>query len=146
MFGVPNYATYEHRMALLRGKNSQDVMHDKYIYYAHHREQVMQDCVELWQKYGGRVIDKTWTDHDAPISLLRKCWNLIRFLKHFEFHKIAHKLIPSTRFYIVLNIEREPGVKLADLKSEPPLSKTTEYSTGEIMPPIFDGWFLTFVN
>jgi SAM-dependent methyltransferase len=126
ILSVPNFATWEHRMGLLRGRNPQDPMDARFVYYAHHREPVMAECLELAARCGGRVTEHSWTDYAAPVPKARAAWNLLRFLKHGEFHKIAHVLIPSMRSYLFLRIERDPDAGEIPIVP-PPMVATREF-------------------
>ena len=126
ILSVPNFATWEHRAALLRGRNPQDHMDERFVYYAHHREPVMAECLELAARCGGRVIEHFWTDYAAPVTKARTAWNLVRYLRHLEFHKIAHVLIPAMRSYLFLRIERDMGAKEEPLPP-PPMADSREF-------------------
>lgn len=127
ILSVPNFATWEHRMALLRGRNPQDPMDARFVYYAHHREPVMAECLELAARCGGRVTEHFYTDYAAPVSPMRTGWNLLRYLRHLELHKIAHVLLPSMRSYLFLRIERDPDAKEMP-STEPPMSRSLEFA------------------
>jgi SAM-dependent methyltransferase len=127
LLSVPNFATWEHRMALLKGGNPQDPMDAKFIYYAHHREPVMEECEALARRCGGKVLEKRWTDYAPPVSGPRAAWNLLRYLRHLEFHKIAHALWPSMRSYLFLRIGRDEGAVTGPLPP-PPLAGSREFA------------------
>lgn len=127
ILSVPNFATWEKRFALLRGRNPQDPMDARFVYYAHHREPVMAECEDLARRCGGIVKERYWTDYAAPASGGRTAWNLLRYLRHLEFHKIAHVLLPSMRSYLFLRIERDPAAPEGPLPP-PPLAGSPEFA------------------
>ncbi|MDG5816912.1 methyltransferase domain-containing protein [Chitinispirillales bacterium ANBcel5] len=126
-FSVPNFATSEKRLQLLCGKNPQDLMDKRYIYYAHHREPVMQECVDLIAQCGGRIVEKRWFEGDGdtkPLSLLtRQMFHLYRG----RVHNLIHQLIPSTRRYILIRAARDLN-RTVSADCTPPLSVTREFT------------------
>jgi SAM-dependent methyltransferase len=62
---VPNFARWENRWKLLRGGNPQEPMDGRFVYYAHHFEPVMSDCLGWVRGSGGVVLEKKWTDFGA---------------------------------------------------------------------------------
>ncbi len=129
---VPNFANFEKRIALLRGSNPQDNMDSDYVYYAHHREPVMAECREWVKTCGGVVVEDCITDFEASTSFPLKIWNTARYLKHAEFHRIAHLLLPSMRDYIFLRCAKRPGFHLDKTETTPPLKRTGEFGS----PPL----------
>jgi SAM-dependent methyltransferase len=126
ILSAPNFATWEHRAALWRGRNPQDAMDERFVYYAHHREPVMAECRDLAARCGGRVVESFWTDYGPPASKARTAWNLLRYLRHLEFHKIAHVLVPSMRSYLFLRIERDMRAPDGPLPP-PPMADSREF-------------------
>ena len=127
ILSVPNFATWEKRFALLRGRNPQDHMDPRFVYYAHHREPVMAECEDLARRCGGIVREREWTDYGPQASAARTAWNLLRYLRHLEFHKIAHVLFPAMRSYLFLRIERDPAGREMTLPP-PPLAGSPEFA------------------
>lgn len=127
ILSVPNFATWEKRLALLRGRNPQDQMDQRFVYYAHHREPVMAECEELAHRCGGIVKERLWTDYGPHASVARTAWNMLRYLRHLEFHKLAHALFPAMRSYLFLRIERDPAGRDMTLPP-PPLAGSPEFA------------------
>jgi 2-polyprenyl-3-methyl-5-hydroxy-6-metoxy-1,4-benzoquinol methylase len=127
IFSVPNFATYKHRLDGLMGLNPQDVMHDTFIYYSHHREPVMHECITWVENNGGKILEKRWSDYLEPLSFLKQFWYLLRYLKHGEIHKIVHALVPSTRYYIFIRAQAKSPLSFLASELTPPLAKTKEY-------------------
>ena len=128
ILSVPNFAIFERRWDMLLGRNPQDVMDDRYIYYAHHREPVMAECLDLVRRCGGQVLEHRWTDYGPPAGAGGNAWNILRYLRHLEFHKIAHVLFPAMRAYLFIRAVRHPAADLDNWTAAPPLAATTEYA------------------
>src|SRR5690554_3941873 len=101
-FSVPNFATSEKRLQLLFGKNPQDNMDDQFIYYAHHREPVMKECIELIESCGGKIIENRWFEGDGDTKLLARIKRVLFHLYRKRIHFLIHFLVPSTRRYILI--------------------------------------------
>jgi 2-polyprenyl-3-methyl-5-hydroxy-6-metoxy-1,4-benzoquinol methylase len=126
LFSVPNFATSEKRIAMLKGINPQDPMDATYVYYAHHREPVMRECVDLIRQCGGIVNRAEWCDCDVAPGLPATLWHCLRHLRHGKLHRIVHQVLPSMRAYIIICATKDSGVSpQQDL--DPPLSKTREF-------------------
>lgn len=126
LFSVPNFATSEKRLALLRGKNPQDPMDEKYVYFAHHREPVMAECVDLINRCGGKVKKAEWSDCDIAPGWFSTLWHCLRYIRHGKIHRIIHQLFPSMRSYIIIQATRNNDyVFPKDIV--PPLGKTGEF-------------------
>jgi SAM-dependent methyltransferase len=127
ILSVPNFATSQKRVQLLRGENPQDRMDIKYIYYAHHREPVMNECIEMVKQCGGIIEEYEWSDFDIAPGIVNEIYYMLRCLKHKMFHRIVHQLIPSTRNYLFLRIRRDKNFKFDESSIIPPLSISGEY-------------------
>lgn len=125
ILSTPNFATWEHRMALLRGRNPQDPMDARFVYYAHHREPVMAECEDLVRRCGGTVLERKWTDYAPPVPAARRAWDMLRYLRRMEFHRIAHAAWPSMRSYLFLRVGR--GEEVTDPLPPPPLAASGEF-------------------
>ncbi len=134
VFSVPNFATYRHRLDGLLGRNPQDVMDERFIYYAHHREPVMQECVQWIEQCGGEILEKRWSDYLLPLSFFKQIVYLLRYLKHGEIHKIVHTLVPSTRFYIFIRARPKSSWSCQPSELVPPLAKTKEFQRFQSKP------------
>jgi SAM-dependent methyltransferase len=128
LFSTPNFAVSEKRVALLLGLNPQDPMDQRFVYYAHHREPVMKECIELVERCGGIVIDSEWSDFDAAPGMGSSVWELLRHLRHGHVHRLAHFFFPSMRSYLFLRIGRKKGAFSEVAKMSPPLSATGEFA------------------
>jgi 2-polyprenyl-3-methyl-5-hydroxy-6-metoxy-1,4-benzoquinol methylase len=128
LFSTPNFAVSEKRVALLLGKNPQDPMDRQFVYYAHHREPVMQECIDLVDRCGGIVFDSEWSEFDVATGLRSSVWELLRHLRHGRIHRLAHFFLPSTRAYLFLHIGRKKGSRFDSEKNLLPLSTTGEFS------------------
>lgn len=127
VFSVPNFATGEHRWQMIRGRNPQDAMDPRFIYYAHHREPVMRECLDWILGSGGRVLESRWSDYQPPAGMLSTLWDGLRFLKHLELHKIGPLLFPAMRRYIFIRAARDPAYACAPEELLPPMSFTGEF-------------------
>ncbi len=141
VFSVPNFATGEHRWQMLRGLNPQDHMDARFIYYAHHREPVMTDCLGWIRASGGKVLESRWSDYFPPAGIFATLWTALRYLRHLEFHRIAPMFFPSMRRYIFIRAVRDAGYKCSPHELVPPLSLSREFQAptargaGAIPPP-----------
>lgn len=129
MLSVPNFATSQKRLRLLLGKNPQDPMDEKYIYYAHHREPVMTECIDLVNECGGYVEEYEWSDFDTASDALSVSWHMLRCIKHGMFHRIIHQIVPSMRSYLFLRVKKKTTFKPDESAMIPPLSVSGEYGT-----------------
>lgn len=127
MLSVPNFATSQKRIQLLLGRNPQDQMDKKYIYYAHHREPVMSECIQMVEGCGGIVNSYEWTDYDNEPGFVSAAYHILRCVKHRMIHRILHQLIPSCRSYLFLSVRRSDSFKYDTTLSTPPLSTSDEY-------------------
>lgn len=126
LFSAPNFATSEKRLALLKGKNPQDPMDAAYVYYAHHREPVMGECLDLIRECGGIVNGAEWSDCDVAPGWSSTLWHCLRHARYGKLHRILHQLIPSTRAYIIIQASKSREFK-PQQDMTPPLSKTREF-------------------
>ncbi len=126
-FSVPNFATSEKRLQFLCGKNPQDPMDEQYIYYAHHREPVMHECIDLVRSCGGDVFYYGWYDldgnHNAVPLLKRHLFHLWRL----RIHPLLHLIFPPVRNYLLLRAKKMPVYEPESEEYNPPLSLTEEY-------------------
>ncbi|MCX7726444.1 MAG: class I SAM-dependent methyltransferase, partial [Chitinispirillaceae bacterium] len=130
VFSVPNFATSEKRLQLLCGKNPQDMMDKKYVYYAHHREPVMNECIELIKKCGGEILSKQWLDMDGDPAFIPSVKRLLFNLSKLRIHSLLHFVFPSMRKYIVIKAKKSPSYKVNSNDTIPPLSISGEYNVG----------------
>lgn len=107
-FSVPNFATIQKRIMLLRGKNPQDPLHEKTAYFAHIREPVFDETKQWWESAGGTVMKHGFTnyDEDAPGRFLSKLFWTARFLKIRNWYGLSQVWLPSTRQYFYLFIRK----------------------------------------
>ncbi len=124
---VPNFARFENRAALLRGRNPQETMDKDFVYYAHHREPVAAECRAWVRDCGGMVVEDCFTDFEPPTSVGAKAWTAARFLKHWELHRLAHLFIPSMRDYIFLRCRKREGYLTDADDMVPPLARSGEF-------------------
>lgn len=127
LFTVPNFATSEKRLQLLFGRNPQDMMDQKYIYYAHHREPVMEECCSLVKQCGGIIKLRKWLDMDENPGLLPSLKLLLFHLYRLRIHPLLHFLFPSMRKYLLIIAGKDPGFKPDESDCVPPLSRSIEY-------------------
>lgn len=127
LFSVPNFATSEKRLQLLLGRNPQDPMDPRFVYYAHHREPVMSECLELVRACDGTVLEHEWSDFDIAPSVGAAVLHCLRHLRHGKLHRVIHQLIPSTRAYLFIRVGRDPGHESRARGCIPPLSDTLEF-------------------
>jgi SAM-dependent methyltransferase len=125
---VPNFATSEKRIQLLLGKNPQDVMDERFVYYAHHREPVMQESIRLVQECGGLVFFKKWLELDGDPAVIPLVKRHVFHLFRGRFHPFLHFLFPSTRRYIVIRAHKKPSHYNDENACLPPLSISAEYA------------------
>ncbi|MFW5775325.1 MAG: class I SAM-dependent methyltransferase [Chitinivibrionales bacterium] len=126
LLGVPNFATSEKRLQLLLGQNPQDQMDEQFIYYAHHREPVMDECVDLVNSCGGIVVEKRWCECDgdpAPLPVFKR---LLFHLYRRRIHPLLHALIPGMRRYILIHAMKDQTCNHKQHAYTPPLSQTRE--------------------
>jgi SAM-dependent methyltransferase len=128
LFSVPNFATSEKRIALLKGENPQDRMDPLFIYYAHHREPVMRECIDLMNRCGGTVHDSEWSDCDVAPGWFAEGCEAIRHLKHGKCHRVVHFLIPATRAYLFLVVGRGTETPADAGAMVPPLATSGEFA------------------
>lgn len=127
-FSVPNFATSEKRLQFLFGKNPQDNMDDQFIYYAHHREPVMKECIELIEKCGGKIIENRWFEGDGDTNLLAIIKRVLFHLYRKRIHYLVHFLLPSTRRYIYIRAIKNENFNDNSRNIVPPLSLTKEFA------------------
>lgn len=126
-FSVPNFATSEKRLQLLCGKNPQDNMDKRFIYYAHHREPVMKECIELIEKFGGKIIENRWFEGDGDPDRLATIKRLLFHLYRKRIHCLVHFLVPSTRRYILIRAIKNNQFYDTPQNCIPPISLTREF-------------------
>jgi SAM-dependent methyltransferase len=107
-FSVPNFATIQKRVMLLRGKNPQDLLSDKIPYYAHIREPVYSETKQWWEEAGGTIVQEGFTNYDRyePSGFLSKLFWTARFLKIRNGFGLAHIWFPHTRRYFYFLISK----------------------------------------
>jgi len=130
LFSVPNFATSEKRWQLLCGKNPQDVMDKNYIYYAHHREPVMAECIDLLERSGANIVSRRWVDFDGDSGFIPTLKRHLFHVYRKRFHPLLHLLVPSMRGYIVIAAKAKPGAYTKGTQTEtggPPLKDSMEY-------------------
>lgn len=127
VFSVPNFVTSEKRLQMLCGRNPQDMMDQKYIYYAHHREPVMEECCSIVKQCGGVIKWSKWLDLDENPDLLPSLKLLFFHLYRRRVHPFFHFLFPSMRKYILIIAGKDPVFKPDDSLCAPPLSISNEY-------------------
>ena len=127
LLSAPNFATSEKRLQLLTGRNPQDIMDDTFVYYAHHREPVMSECLRLVRSCGGTVLEREWSDFDVAPSPVAATIHCLRHLRHGRIHRVIHQLIPSTRSYLFVRAGRDPECRIGAQDGVPPLSTTAEF-------------------
>ena len=100
-FSVPNFASIQKRIQLLRGKNPQDPLSDKVPYYAHIREPVYAETRKWWENAGGRVVKEGFTNYDReqPEGFFSKLFWTARFLKIMNWYGLVHVWFSRTRRY-----------------------------------------------
>jgi SAM-dependent methyltransferase len=125
LFSVPNFATSEKRVQSIMGKNPQDPMDPRFVYYAHHREPVMAECIDIVNRCGGIVVDYEWSDHDCAPDWGSTLWHCLRNLRHGKLHRIIHQIIPSTRRSLILRVVRDTTRQPP--KAVLPLRETREF-------------------
>jgi len=74
------------------------------------------------------VIENRWTDYAPPVSRGRAAWNLLRYLRHLEFHKLAHALVPPMRAYLYIRAVRAEGATFPLEGMVPPMASTREFA------------------
>ena len=127
-FSVPNFATSEKRLRLLFGKNPQDIMDERFIYYAHHREPVMQECVRLVQECGGLVFFHKWLELNGDPGVVPFVKRHLFHLYRRRFHPLIHFLFPSMRRYIVIRAHKKSSYNNDKTACLPPLSISAEFA------------------
>ncbi len=130
VFSVPNFVTSEKRFQMLSGHNPQDLMDQKYIYYAHHREPVMEECCSIVKQCGGIIKCRKWLDMDENPGLFPTLKLLLFHLYRRRVHPLFHFLFPSMRKYILIIAEKDLNFKPDDSLCIPPLSQSREYCAG----------------
>ncbi len=133
LFTVPNFATSEKRLQLLTGHNPQDLMDQKYIYYAHHREPVMEECCTLIKKCGGLIKFRNWVELDENPDFFPTLRQLLFHVYRGRIHPFIHCLFPSTRKYILILAGKDPTFKPDESICIPPLSQSKEYRHSQKM-------------
>jgi len=105
-FSVPNFATIQKRIMLLRGQNPQDLLSGKVPYYAHIREPVCGEAKIWWEQAGGTIVKTGFTNYDEtqPKGLVSRLFWTARFLKIRNWYGLAHIWFPKTRrfFYFMV--------------------------------------------
>lgn len=128
LLSVPNFARSEKRLALLFGRNPQDQMDGRYVYYAHHREPVMEECCSLIRRCGGKIIQGEWCDCADVQRLGALLIHGLRSLVHGNVHPLIHLFAPSTRSQIFISAGRDAdAAKTPFPMSAPPLAETGEF-------------------
>lgn len=127
VFSVPNFATSEKIFQMLSGRNPQDMMDKKYIYYAHHREPVMEECCSIIQHCGGIIKCRKLMDLDENPGLLPSLKLLCFHLYRRRVHPFFHFLFPSMRKYILIIAGKDPAYTPDESLCIPPLSASREY-------------------
>jgi SAM-dependent methyltransferase len=126
---VPNFATWEKRIGLLRGRNPQDLMDPAWVYYAHHREPVMSEVLDWVRRNGGKAVHSEWTDF-APESnsVFKRAGWLRPLLRKGDIGPLLHQCVPSLRDYLVVQAERAPGATFPEEKRKPPMADSPEFT------------------
>jgi len=105
-FSVPNFASIQKRIQLLRGSNPQDPLNDKFPYFAHIREPVYEEAKLWWEQAGGAVVKEGFTNYDEsqPGGFFSKLFWTARFIKIFNWYGLVHVWFPKTRrfFYFLI--------------------------------------------
>lgn len=129
IFSVPNFSTLEKRIGFLSGRNPQDPMDSRFIYYAHHREPVMDECLKWITGNGGLVRKRQWTDYDVVFrSRLHALMHLGDCLRRRNLWQFCHHLVPSCRNYLFVEAGKAPGFSPDPVSLTPPLSLTAEFA------------------
>ncbi|MEW6041304.1 MAG: methyltransferase domain-containing protein [Elusimicrobiota bacterium] len=97
IFSTPNFACSEKRWALLRGRNPQENLNDRQIYYAHIREPVLQECIDYWKQVGARILNICCSDCRGNENIFKTAVALIKGLLKLNFHPALHALFPNMR-------------------------------------------------
>jgi predicted SAM-dependent methyltransferase len=124
---VPNFAVWEKRLQLLQGANPQDPMDPAYLYYAHHREPVMQEMLEMLMACGGSITLARWTEFALPRSPWRQWLWAIRCLARGRLGSLMRRLYPATRDYIVIHCTKNGGAAFPEEGRMPPLMRSREF-------------------
>ena len=127
VLSVPNFAKSENRIKLLLGRNPQDNMDEKYVYYAHHREFDMREVLDMVRRCGGETVNKKWMDFYEEPSLFKTAYQTLRHLRHGNFHRLIHLLFPSTRSYIIVEIICDGTKEFSAQEMSPPIIATGEF-------------------
>ena len=112
-FSVPNFATIQKRIQLLRGENPQDTLSDSTPYFAHIREPVYGETKRWWLENNAVIVSEGFTNYDEkePKGLLSKLFWTGRFLKIMNWYGLFHIWFPKTRkyFYFLMTKPIEKG-------------------------------------
>jgi SAM-dependent methyltransferase len=124
---VPNFAVWEKRIQLLKGANPQDPMDSAYLYYAHHREPVMKELLEMLASCGGIATLARWTEFALPRSPWRQWLWAIRCLARGRLGSLMRRLYPATRDYIVIHCTKNEKAVFPEEGRLPPLIRSREF-------------------
>lgn len=107
-FSVPNFASIQKRIQLLRGNNPQDYLSDKVPYYAHIREPVYGEAKKWWEDAGGKIVKEGFTNYDEeqPKGFFSKLLWTARFIKILNWYGLVHIWFPHTRRYFYFLITK----------------------------------------
>jgi len=99
-FCVPNFATSQHRLTLLRGGNPQDLLSDKIVYFAHLREPCYYETNNWWQEAGGTILKIGWTNYNnIDENLFSNLKLSFRYVKEINWHYFLQIWYPRMRHY-----------------------------------------------
>jgi hypothetical protein len=113
--GAPNFARVSKRIALLAGKNPQEPLDNRFMYYGHHHEPVMGELLNICSQAGGVVRAAEWAD---PGKHKQGGWML----------RILSALIPSLKPFCYVAIRRPASYVHRNIL--PPFAETGENKGG----------------
>jgi len=108
---TPNFAAWEKRWALLRGKNPQDALDSVFLYYSHHREPVMGELCGDIRRCGGRIRSFHWTDFAPPQRPVGRLSGFMKNLAARRWGPLLHALVPGFRDYLVVFATVDAGFR-----------------------------------
>jgi SAM-dependent methyltransferase len=103
-FSVPNFASVQKRLALLAGKNPQDMLSKTVPYYAHLREPTLDEALRWWREAGACVHRTGYTDYDHRDFQGSRLRQLGQCVRHADWLRFMRVMFPPLRqyFYIYL--------------------------------------------